>query len=328
MVEIEVATPPGGGRCFVAVHRLPTFANPTPDWRSEVLYQGVAPCGVPVKVDNIIDLREVGRNDTAILYDSPQYIVVISKNGSHIGVVTPTITRIHVAAHLEKSGAVAGADPESFCNVTIQGQTYSPEPEDWGYCTAPTKLACLNSIQGLQVRFKVQGGVPASAMYLEGWGAACMSDLNRAMEPCEADAWSSAGKFRAFSVVAQVSDVLADGQRAVVWGYVYYQYEHYAYSDWGGFAYYVYDLLYPAKITGLAPLQMAGLYTQPPAPPSYASGPLRGDVEVWLTPTKTTDNKLPISTSIGVGIGVYGFSLSITVSPYEAGDDSTTRLRP
>ena len=121
---------------------------------------------------------------------------------------------------------------------------------------------------------------------------------------------------------------MANGQRAIVWGIVYYQYEHYAYSDWGGYTYYVYDLLYPVEIDGLQSLQVIGSYVQPSSPPTYARGPLKGDAEIWFAPTRTTDNKLPISTSIGMSIGAFGFSISITVSPYEAGDNNIYYTTP
>ncbi|MGC8584438.1 MAG: hypothetical protein ACP5MH_12045 [Thermoproteus sp.] len=341
LVEIEVATPHTGGRCLVAVHRLPTYMNPTPNWRSEVVYRGVVDCGAVVTAESLINLHEVGYNGTAIIYDSPQYIVIVISNNwsSFIKTITTKITRpitkIHVDAYFggsrRETGVVrssTGVDPESTCDVAIDGQTYSPGPELWGHCVAPTKIAYLNSIQGLQTQFKVVGGVPASAVYLEGWGAGCFSDFDHVMEPCPASTWSSAGKFRTVSVVTQTSDPIANGQRAVVWGGVYYQYEHYAYSDWGGFTYYVYDILYPVKLLDLLPVQVVGSYAQPPAPPSYASPYTKGDAEIWFTPVSVTDNKLALSTSIGVNIDVFAFSVSISVSPYEAGENNAYYTTP
>ncbi|RSN72395.1 MAG: hypothetical protein DSO07_13040 [Thermoproteota archaeon] len=333
-LNVEIPKVEGAEKCFLAVHRFPTPYNPTKDPKhTEIVYRGVVPCGSTITVKNFINMIQAGakveKGEIKAVYDSPEYaVVVITSNGYSFSRILQTsvekpITDLNIKAELKKPEATLGkvlpsskdllGAAESSCSITVG-------PDGTGYCAAKTKLTYLNSIPGLSVSFRLVDTSPPSAMYLEGWGAACATDSDPS-KPCPAGFWGSQGKKLTYSTTGESTASISGGQRAIVWGSVLYKYEHWVYEDYP--VYYVYDFLYPQEIAGLLPLQMDGYYQEPSPLPGYARGPFVGSRSINFWPVYDSDNKLPLSTSISVGISVpsgpYSLSLSISVSPYEAG---------
>jgi len=343
-LNVEIPKVEGAEKCFLAVHRFPTPYNPTKDPKyTDIVYRGVVPCGSTITVKNFINMIQVGakekNGEIKAVYDSPEYaIVVITSNGYSFSRILQTsvekpITDLNIKAELKKPEATLGkvlqqsndvlGAVESSCSVTI---TYNDGENTKGYCVAKTKLTYLNSISGLSVSFGLVAGNPASAMYLEEWGASCVA-VSDPSKPCSTSFWGSQGKKLAYSVYSGSTDPISNSYRAIVWGSIRYNYEHYAFWDSSGF-YWLYDFLYPYYIGGLLSPQVVGYYQKPSSPPSYAHGPLKGDGLIYFTPVYDSNNKLPLSTSISVSIPIGPLSLSISVSPYEAGQSNQLYTTP
>ncbi|RFA96810.1 hypothetical protein [Pyrobaculum aerophilum] len=343
LVKLHIHIPSGYGNCSVIVHRFPTKYNPTADGYTTLIHRGKSPSGRTVTVKDVINMYQVGTVESEEgerhLYDSPEYyvgVICVNKNDVYSfskivqTIITKPITDVDIHAELKKrsraedrqSGSnfamLASSEPVS-CSITISETSGDPiyGQDYWakGYCITPTKLTYLNSIPGLKTAFGITG--LDSAMYLEGWVAACYATN---IKPCPSSFWDSAGKKLAIAVTTEKSDYISNGQRAVVWGNVYYQYEYYAWYDSDFYMYFIYEIIYPKDIRGLHPLQIIGSYTPPSSPPPYAGGPFKGDRDIYFPADTLTDIKLPVSTSISVSYTIAGWpvSISISVSPYKA----------
>lgn len=323
-LTINIETPKTDGVCFIAVHRFPTPYNPTENWnQSDVVYRGKVRCGEIVVVKDIINLMQVGIREEGgekrPLYDSPEYaVVVISKQGGfnrilQTDIVKP-ITDVVVKAKF-MSGKLKEPDSfSSFAEVTKSSECYIHSNPD--VCVADTKLTYINSIPGLKVAFGLREE-PPSVMYIEGWSSSCIStDPNSA---CPQSTWHSSGKKKTISQVGELSDFVSNGQRAIVWGDVEYRYERHAYWDDDFEIYWKYEFFYPTAIRGLSTPQIVGNYYPPTSPPRYAAGPLKGTINLNFEEPEQSNEKLSLSTNIGLNIGPV--SVGISVSPYRAGDD-------
>lgn len=339
LVKLHIHIPSGYGNCSVIVHRFPTKYNPTADGYTTLIHRGKSPSGRTVTVKDVINMYQVGTVESEegkrYLYDSPEYyvgVICVNKNDVYSfskivqTIITKPITDVDIHAELKKrsragdrqSGSnfamLASSEPVS-CSITIDETSGEPiyGQDYWakGYCVASTKLAYLNSIPGLKTAFGITG--LDSAMYLEGWAAACYTTD---IEHCPTSFWDSAGKKLVIFVTTEKTDYISNGERAVVWGSVYYQYEYYAWYDSDFYTYFIYEIIYPKDIGGLHSLQIIGSYTPPSPPPPYARGPFKGDVDIYFPADTLTDIKLPVSTSISVSIGPVSFTIS--VSPYKA----------
>jgi len=320
-------------KCFLAVHRFPSPLNPTKDRYSEVVYRGIVPCGSIFTVKSFINMIQAGvkveRGEVKPVYA----VVVITSNGQSFSRIIQTsverpVTDVNVKAELKKPETTLGKAfksqedalgyyKPSSCPIEI---TYNDGITQKGGCVAWTKLAYLNSIPGLSVSFGLWSKAPPSAMYIEGQSAACIV-TEGADKPCPPSYWGSAGKKLTKSVTEDTTYPVSNGYRAIVWGQVAYNYEHYYYADWGFD--WVYDFLYPAYIKDLDKNpQIIGYYQKPSSPPWCAFGPAHGNQNyITFTPVYNSNDKLQLSTSMNVSIPIYGFSVSVSVSPYKAGSD-------
>ncbi len=322
LVKLEIETPKVDDVCFVAVHRFPTKFNPTKG-ETEIVYRGKIRCGEALVVRDFIRMVQVGireeGGETKILYDSPQYaVVVISKSGGFTRVISTDIvkpvTEVDVKVEFMKprsSEKVAKLSSKATQTCYIRN---NPD-----ICVADTKLTYINSIPGLKVAFGLERA-PPSVMYLEGWGSFCFSsDLDT---PCPASLWFSDGKVKTISQAKDLSDYVSNGERAIVWGDVEYRYVRYAYWDDDFEIYWKYEFFYPVAIKGLSTPQVIGNYNPPSSPPYYAAGPFKGSKELNFEKPYMSNDKLSLSTYIGLNIGPLSFGVS--VSPYKAGDDRET----
>lgn len=348
--NIDIPKTVDGDYCFIAIHRFSTPYNPTPRGYSLPIYRGKVPCGLSIVVKDMINMFQVGveRDEKTgklkPIYNSPEYVIIITsvKGYSFMKFIQVRVERpitdvsIHVIfkkystssqslhSKLSLSSIHLQSVVEEICDVTI---TYRTNTEFEGYCVAKTKLTYLNSIPGLQVAFGIVGGTSASVMYLESWGASCLSD--NPDDPCPESTWSSAGKKRTISVVSEETDYIANGSRAIVWGSIRYNYEHWAVWNDDFKTYFKYDIFYPIEIGGLHTPQIIGTYQQPSTPPNYAYGPLKGDRKIWFTRNVyISDTKLSLSTSISVTITIYDFSVTVSISLYKAGESNNLYTTP
>ncbi len=322
VVRLNIETPKSDDVCFVAVHRFFTPYNPTEKWnQTDIVYRGKVRCGETVVVKDIINLMQVGVREEGgekrLLYDSPEYaVVVISKQGGFSKVLQTDIAR-PITDVVVKVSFNEGRLKEVTSSFETTSKCYIDENPD--VCVADTKLTYINSIPGLKVAFGLEG-TPPSVMYIESWGSFCYSrDPDSA---CPQSMWYSNGKKKTISQVGELSDFVSNGQRAIVWGDVEYRYERYAFWDDDLEIYWKYEFFYPTAIGGLPTPQIVGNYYPPRSPPRYAAGPLKGDIELNFEKPDQSDEKLSLSTSIGLSIGQV--SIGISVSPYKAGDDRET----
>ncbi|WP_456468629.1 hypothetical protein [Archaeoglobus sp.] len=326
IVRLNIETPKTDDVCFIAVHRFPTPYNPTEKWnQSDVVYRGKVSCGEAVVVKDVINLMQVGVREEGgekrPLYDSPEYaVVVISKEGGFNRILQTDIVKpiTDVVVKAEFMGRGEFNEPDGFSKF-IETQSRSSEcyiHSNPDVCVVDTKLTYLNSIPGLKVAFGVREE-PPSVMYIESWGSFCLSsDPDSA---CPQSMWYSSGKKKTISQTGELSDFISNGQRAIVWGDVEYRYERYAYWDDDFEIYWKYEFFYPTAIRGLSTPQIVGNYYPPTSPPYYAAGPLKGTRNLNFEEPYQSNEKLSLSTYIGLDIGPV--SVGISVSPYKAGDD-------
>jgi hypothetical protein len=193
-------------------------------------------------------------------------------------------------------------------------------------CTSITKLAYINSIPGLEVRFKLQGGSPASAMYLSSYMKDCLDwDLfDCTCYQWDTD-WYESGKVLTPSLVTQTTpNSVSNGEKGIVSGSVQYN-RQILYRDTDGFAG-VCDIgpayfVYPKYIGGLQYITIVGHYSMPSNPSSNAFGPIGGNVEVYFGQygTSNNDEKMGLSTAITFCATGWGPCATLNIDVYNAG---------
>jgi hypothetical protein len=324
LVKISVETPKADDVCFVAVHRFPTPSNPTENGTSELIYRGKVRCGETVVVKDFIRMvqtgtREERSGEVKLLYDSPEYaVVVISKSGGFSRIIqtdiVKPITRVSVKAEF-----VSVLPKESVESFNANTKNYCVINSNPDVCVADVKLTYLNSIFGLKVAFGLDRS-PPSLMYIESWGSSCVS--TNPDSACPSSMWHSNGKKKTISQVSDLSDYILNGKKAIIWGDVEYRYERFAVWDDDFEIYWKYELFYPTAIRCLSTPEVIGNYYPPSFPPKYAAGPSKGTKEVNFERPYQSNSKLSLTTYIGLNIGSLSFGIS--VSPYKAGDDRYT----
>jgi hypothetical protein len=201
-------------------------------------------------------------------------------------------------------------------------------------CISITKLAYINSIPGLEVRFQLQGGSKASAMYLSSYMKDCLDWdlLNCTCYQWSSD-WHEAGKVLTISLVTQTTpNGVSNGERGVISGPVEYNRQilsskhNSMKSCYTGPSWYV----YPRYIGGLQYITVIGQYNNHDTPPSNAFGPIGGNVEIDFGQYGATSNdeKTGLFTAITFCAVGWESCANLNIHVYSAGRHDNQYITP
>ncbi|MEM1665498.1 MAG: hypothetical protein QW417_03250 [Zestosphaera sp.] len=352
MIKLEIHIPAIKAEfCGVVVRRIPTMYRPTKTGFSEEVYVGNHRPGEIVVVKQlltaIIAKTKIEGGEYKIEYYEPaEYLTtIICKNKetthkySKIHEILPnkliTTHKIEVNFEEKTSREFLGSEVSSS-TTPISCNLYRislPGALDAAECVTWVRGPYLYSLPGLKTAFGVSGAYPPSAVYLESY-----VDSVLCTPQCERDTpqeWSSAGKKLTPSVVSGETAQLSGRWKDRVYFNVVYRYEEW-YVSFDGFAGIgmLQWLLYPLQITGLersetlpvVPYEKKYLSFIPPVP-SYAAGPLRGDMTIFFTPVEQSDTVIA-SISISFSYVLEGWSATLTVGFYKAGRNDQMYITP
>ncbi|MCE4602744.1 MAG: hypothetical protein F7B18_06135 [Desulfurococcales archaeon] len=339
LVNINIKVPSiDTDACSVIVHRYSTPYNPVKGGIMELIWVDTAKPGSIVKVSDYVRNAPPVKYkvDGSIEYREPQEYKVSVQCYDIIG--SRAKLRASGATIVEVRSSKPIADVVVSVDLKEQDVFRPSEVEDTVYCdfgsgdkcTALTKLAVVNSIEGLETAFKLVLS-PPSAMYLSSFQQDC---VYWDMVTCECYAWSSwyeAGKKLTPTVVAQESvQRSVNGERRVQLGSVEYRLDYYAGTN-DGFAGVCYAgpiyTITPVSIRALSYASYLGVYQ--PGSPVAPAGPTVGFAEISFEDgVYESDYKIGGELSTGISF-CYGLGCAyLSVDVYKAGRDDSEYTTP
>ncbi len=216
-----------------------------------------------------------------------------------------------------------GGSPFAQCNF------------DNNVCTAPTKIAEVNSIPGIVVKYRLYSYPVHSAIYLSSQHKECIQYDLLTCKCLEWGSWSESGKVRTVSLVTQTTpNSVSNGEKGKVVGIVRYKQEYWpGTSDsfsgvcWDGPSW----TIYPETIGALWPILISqNSYSPPSTIPNYAYGPTQGDLEITYGEygAHMSNYKLGVSTAISFcGAGGAG-CVTLNINLYKAGRNDAEYTTP
>ncbi len=324
--------------CGVMVYRYSTPYNPIPHDSRELVWSGRAKPGSVVEVsDYVRNAPPVKYSiDGSIEYRDPQeYRVIIhcyDINGSRASLKASGTTIVEVRPKkpiVDVEVNVSIADPGRFKPSEVEDTVYCDFTFE-NTCEAVTKLAVINSIEGLEVAFKIINNSVTSAMYLSSFQQDCVDWDLATCECYEWSSWYEAGKkLTPVGVSVESSQRASNGERRVQLGYVEYRLE---YSPGGqdGVAGVCYIgpsySITPLLIRDLSSATYLGEYQ--PGTPVDPVGPVVGTREIPFGGVYESDEKVGADVSTGISY-CYGLGcVTLNVDVYKAGRDDNTYTTP
>ncbi len=268
-------------RCYIMVKRFPTPCEPSEGGRAVTLFKGAASPGQVIVVKHIFDAipvasRYVDGKREVLYYEPKEYIVSILCidrdrhtvfRFSKIYEIRPTklINTVEIKPSQQRTSMGMSYALSTSADYYSQCRWYSADE-----CIAWIAFTYINSIPGLRTSFTVLGGPIPSAMYIEAFSRS-YTELE------EPPPFSSAGKKLVPSVVTHQTDYASNGERKRVLLDVVFRYEVDTYCDGLIGLCLIYEYFYPVEVRGVK-LD----YTEPETPPPYATGPIKGGIDVWF----------------------------------------------
>ena len=325
---IYVPNVPNAFRCYLLVKVFPTPHEPT-NGKPKTLYKGAVSPGQVVVVKHVFDAIPVSlryvNGEYKVRYYEPKeygiYMLCIDRNKhtvyrfGRIYQVVPTklINVIEIRPEVKYGIQTSVANLRNSAIIkTSNDADYISQCTwfDYDKCIAWIAFTYINSIPGIRTYFKILGGPIPSAMYIEAFSRE-YTDLE------SPPPFSSAGKKLVASVVTQSTDYVSDGERGKVLLNVVFEDD----QDWfcDGFVglCVCFESFYPIEVRGTKlDENYAGHYEEPATPPSYATGPIKGSIDVYFAnpgEVKETDEVTGVKTSLTL----YE-SVTVTVDIYKA----------
>ena len=330
-------------KCSVVVYRFPTLFNPVTHGRLELVGVKEVPPGKTIVMPSYIrNAEQVSYENSRAKYIEPQeYLVdvkcfnIIEGHVAHtvflaskIAEVRPTSLLTFTDVYLPRINMLnntgnfrnpgnSGGGNNSTVSICDFSSSYS--------CSASVGLAYLNSINGLRVRFKIQGTSPESAMYLSSLKSDCI-DWDFASCKCNRwGEWYNTGKVLTPSIVTEVSSsFVSNGERGVLYGSVTFYRVILGGAITGRSCSLIPSwFIYPVSIDGLQHIRITGNYSTPVVLPGYANGPLFGDVIVYFHDGNNSGRSLGIITRLYLHADKWPRNLSTiaSITVYESGRD-------
>ncbi|MEB3757366.1 MAG: hypothetical protein GSR76_00710 [Desulfurococcales archaeon] len=330
-------------KCSIAVYRFPTLLNPVTQGRLEFVGVREVPPGKTVVMSSYIrNADQVSYENSVTKYLEPQeYLVdvkcfnIVKDHTAHtvflaskVAEVKPTSLLTFTNVYFPRINTLniieSPRDPGNFSginNSTVSLCDFSSGDS----CSASVGLAYLNSINGLRVRFKIQGTSPESAMYVSSLKSDCI-DWDIANCKCNKwGEWYNTGKVLTPSIVTEVSgSFVSNGERGIVYGSVTFHRVLLGGANTGRSCSLIPSwFIYPVFIGGLQHIRMVGNYSVPGVLPGYANGPLYGNVIVYFHDGNNSNRSLGIITRVYFHADKWPRSLSTptSITVYESGRD-------